>query len=101
MFNKEKAIQIAKITAIVGAGAVIATQTGMTLADYVEFSGWVLKPTPEGVEAGTSAVEKWIGSAFGIIAFLSILALAMGWKFILNFLVSLPWKVFWWTGGSK
>lgn len=101
MFNKQKAIQVAKIATIVWVGAVIATQTGMTLADYVSFSGWVLKPTSEWVLAGTQAVEKWIGTAFGIIAFLSILALAMGWKFILNFLVSLPGKVFGWTGGSK
>ncbi len=73
-----------------------------TLAsEYVTFSGGVMTVTQQGATAGMDAVQSGIAMAFGILAFLGIYALALWGKFVLNFVMSLPNKVFWWGGWGK
>lgn len=70
-------------------------------SEYVTFSWGVMTVTPEGQQAGKESVQDGIAMAFGILAFLGIYALALWGKFVLNFVMALPNKVFGWGWGGK
>lgn len=100
MDKKKLLLAMAPIIVIGSSVWVSATHAWLMVPEThaVLVQSWVISPEATDITKTTSAVTQWIQSAFWILDFLGVIALAFWAKFILSFLMSLPSKVF--SGGS-